>query len=318
MDFAYLFPGQGSQSLGMMADLASGYPEVKDVFEQGSQVLQQDLWELVTNGPEEELNRTANTQPIMLCASVAIWRIWQKQFSGSPHCMAGHSFGEYTALACANAFDFEIALPLAKYRGDVMQQAVPVGQGAMAAILGVDDQQLDEVCKQAAQGEVVQTVNFNAPGQTVIAGNSQAVARAVELAKSAGAKRALTLPLSVPSHSSLMQPAAEQLKTYLQEIDMRTPDINVVQNVDVKAYADVVEIKDALYRQLFNPVRWVETIQHIISSGVNVFIELGPGKVLTGLCKRIDRKVPCYGVYDLKSFEQALEQMEKAASEVVD
>ena len=190
MEFAYLFPGQGSQSLGMMTDLASGYPEVQEVFEQGSQILKQDLWELVTNGPEQELNRTANTQPIMLCASVAIWRIWQKQFSGSPHCMAGHSFGEYTALVCANALDFETALPLAKYRGNVMQQAVPEGEGAMAAVLGLDNQQLDDVCNQAAQGEVVQAVNFNAPGQTVIAGHSLAVARAVELAKSAGAKRA--------------------------------------------------------------------------------------------------------------------------------
>ncbi len=318
MAFAYIFPGQGSQSLGMMVDLAATYPEVKQTFEQGSEVLGQNLWDLVTDGPEQELNRTENTQPIMLCASIATWRIWQQQFEATPTCMAGHSFGEYTALVCAGALDFTTALPLAKYRGQVMQQAVPEGQGAMAAVLGLDNQQLAEVCAQASQEQVVQAVNYNAPGQTVIAGNSEAVDRAVELAKAAGAKRALILPLSVPSHSSLMQPAAEKLQAYLNDMSMHSPQIDVIQNVDVQAYTNVSDIKDALYRQLFNPVRWVETIQHMVADGVNAFIELGPGKVLTGLSKRIDRKVPCYAVHDPKSLEQTLEQIQKLLHDVVE
>ncbi len=310
MTFAYLFPGQGSQSLGMMTDLSSAYPEVKETFDQGSDILQLNLWDLVINGPEQELNRTENTQPIMLCACIAVWKIWKNRFTSAPMCMAGHSFGEYTALVCADGIDFETALPLAKYRGQVMQQAVPEGQGAMAAVLGIENSQLKEICENAAQDQVVQAVNYNAPGQTVIAGNKEAVDRAVELAKSAGAKRALILPLSVPSHSSLMQPAANQLKDYLSDIELRTPKTAVIQNVDVKAYTDEKQIKDALYRQLFNPVRWVETIQHIISNGVNTFVELGPGKVLAGLNKRIDRKTPCYAIYDIKSLEQTLEKLE--------
>ena len=318
MAFAYLYPGQGSQSLGMMEDLASKYPQIKQTFEQASDVLKQNLWDLVVEGPEQELNRTENTQPIMLCASIAIWRIWRQQFTSAPICMAGHSFGEYTALVCTDAFDFETALPLAKYRGQVMQQAVPEGEGAMAAVLGLDNQKLTEVCEQSAQGEVVQAVNFNAPGQTVIAGNSGAVNRAVELAKSSGAKRAVILPLSVPSHSTLMQPAAELLREHLSSISLRPPQTNVIQNVDVKAYSDEAEIKDALYRQLFNPVRWVETIEHIISKRVKAFVELGPGKVLSGLSKRIDRNVPCYGVFDIKSLEQALEKLESISCDVVE
>lgn len=315
MTFAYLFPGQGSQSVGMMTELATAYPEVKQTFEQGSELLRLDLWDLVVNGPEQELNQTENTQPIMLCASVATWKIWQKQFTNVPQYMAGHSFGEYTTLVCAGVLDFETALPMAKYRGQVMQEAVPEGQGAMAAILGLENSALEEVCNQAADNQVVQAVNFNAPGQTVIAGNTDAVNRAVELAKSAGAKRALVLPLSVPSHSSLMQPAAEKLLDYLKNVEFRSPKINIIQNVDVEAHSNESDIKDALYRQLFNPVRWVDTIQTMIANDVNVFVELGPGKVLTGLCKRIDRNVPCYGVYDNKSLEHALEQLENISLE---
>lgn len=318
MAFAYLFPGQGSQSIGMLADLATNYSEIEQTFQQGSDILQQDLWNLVVAGPDEELNRTENTQPIMLCASIAVWKIWQRQFPATPVLMAGHSFGEYSALVCAQAFDFETALPLARYRGQVMQQAVPEGQGAMAAILGLEDLKLTAVCKQAAQGQVVQAVNFNAPGQTVIAGNTEAVTRAVEAAKSAGAKRAVILPLSVPSHSSLMQSAAEQLRDYLSDIPIQSPQIDVIQNVDVKGYSEELKIKDALYRQLFNPVRWVETVQYIASQGVNAFVELGPGKVLTGLSKRIERKVPCLSVHDVKSLEQALEQLENQVHDVVE
>lgn len=308
MSYAYLFPGQGSQSLGMLAELAGEYPEVKQTFEHASEILQQDLWALVSSGPEEELNRTENTQPIMLCASFAVWMVWNKKVN-HPAYMAGHSFGEYTALVCSGALDFATAVPLARFRGEVMQQAVPVGQGAMAAVLGLDNDKLAEVCVQASQGQVVEAVNFNAPGQVVIAGDSDAVARAIDVAKEAGAKRAVVLPLSVPSHSSLMQPAAEKMRDYLAGIVLKPSSVSVIHNVDVKAHSNVDDIKDALYRQLFNPVRWVETIRYLITRGTETFIELGPGKVLTGLSKRIDKSVQCYCVHDLKSLEQTLEQV---------
>jgi len=309
MSHAYLFPGQGSQSIGMLAELAGEYPEVKQTFAQGSEILKQDLWALVQDGPEEELNRTENTQPIMLCASVAVWRVWGTQFSGPPALMAGHSFGEYTALVCAGMLDFEAVVPLARFRGEVMQQAVPEGQGAMAAVLGLENDKLAEVCLEASQGQVVEAVNFNAPGQVVIAGDSAAVARAIDTAKQAGAKRAVILPLSVPSHSSLMKPAAEKLRDYLNEITLQSSDVEVIHNADVKSHTSDQEIKDALYRQLFNPVRWVESIQTMVANGTQAFVELGPGKGLTGLSKRIDRSVPCYCVQDLKSLEQALEKI---------
>ncbi len=311
MEFAYIFPGQGSQSIGMMEDLGTRFPEVRQTFEQGSDILQQDLWKLASSGPEAELNRTENTQPVMLCACMAVYRVFHAHFSAAPRIMAGHSFGEYTALACAGSFGFEAALPLARYRGQVMQQAVPEGQGAMAAVLGLEAHVLGEVCEQSAgEREVVEAVNFNAPGQIVIAGSREAVLRAVEASKRAGAKRCVLLPLSVPSHSTLMRPAAKQLRTYLQDIAIQPPRIEIVQNVDVQAYHREVDIKDALYRQLFSPVRWVETIQHIVSSGVKALVELGPGRVLTGFSKRIDRTVPGYCVYDLKSLDQTLEQMD--------
>lgn len=316
MAFSYIFPGQGSQSVGMMADIAAGYSEIEQTFELGSEVLKQDLWDLVSNGPESELNRTENTQPIMLCASIAIWKIWVKQFPTLPSMLAGHSFGEYTALVCAGVLEFEQALPLAKFRGKVMQEAVPDGQGAMAAIIGIDDEALHEVCEKSAQGQIVQAVNFNAPGQVVIAGDIEAVNRAIEAAKLNGAKRAVMLPLSVPSHSELMKPAAKRLSECLKEIPFKAPQIEVIQNVDVKSYTDESQIKDALYRQLFNPVRWVETIRHITEQGSRMFVELGPGKVLTGLCKRIDRKIPTVCVHDQKSFEDALGQLENLIQEV--
>ena len=309
MSHSYIFPGQGSQSIGMLAELADQYSEVKETFEQASDILQEHLWKLVSNGPEQDLNRTENTQPIMLCASVAVYRIWSKQFPDAPLLMAGHSFGEYTALVCSGALDFETTVSLARFRGEVMQQAVPEGQGAMAAVLGLEDSSLKEVCDSSAQGQVVEAVNFNAPGQIVIAGDVDAVNRAIDAAKEAGAKRAVLLPLSVPSHSSLMKPAAENLRDYLADVDVQASDVKIIHNVDVKFYDDSQDIKDALYRQLFNPVRWVETIQHMISSGTSKFIELGPGKVLTGLSKRIDRSIACYCVQDVKSLEQALENV---------
>lgn len=315
MDFAYIFPGQGSQSIGMMKDLSTQYPEIKQIFEQGSDVLQLDLWKLATLGPEEELNRTENTQPVMLCACMAVHAIFHECFSATPRMLAGHSFGEYTALVCAKVFDFETALPLAKYRGRVMQQAVPEGQGAMAAVLGLDNETLSEICEQSSTGEgIVEAVNFNAPGQTVIAGSQEAVSEALQAAKQAGAKRCVLLPLSVPSHSTLMKPAAEQLHDYLQDVDMHTPQHEVIQNVDVCSYSDEAQIRDALYRQLFNPVRWVETIQHMISCGVKVLVELGPGRVLTGFNKRIDRDASGHAVHDLKSLDQTLERLEALAS----
>jgi [acyl-carrier-protein] S-malonyltransferase len=291
----------------MLSELAGEYPEIKQTFEHGSEILQQDLWTLVTTGPEEELNRTENTQPIMLCASVAVWKVWGKLFSDVSSLMAGHSFGEYTALVCSGMLNFETAIPLARFRGEVMQQAVPEGQGAMAAVLGLNNEVLAEVCAEVLHGQVVEAVNFNAPGQVVIAGDAAAVSRAVDAAKQAGAKRAVTLPLSVPSHSSLMRPAAEKLREYLTDITLKPSNVKVIHNADVKSYTDEEGIKDALYRQLFNPVRWVETIEFMISQGTQVFIELGPGKVLAGLNKRIDRNTPCYCVQDIKSLEQALE-----------
>lgn len=309
MNHAYLFPGQGSQSVGMLVELANEYPEVRQTFEQGSEILNQDLWALVSDGPEEDLNRTENTQPIMLCSSVAVWKIWTKQFTKLPACVAGHSFGEYTALVCADVLDFDAVVPLARFRGEVMQQAVPEGKGAMAAVLGLDNETLADVCTQVSRGEVVEAVNFNAPGQVVIAGDSAAVARAIEAAKEAGAKRAVILPLSVPSHSSLMQPAAEKLREYLDGLTFKASDVKIIHNADVQIHASEDEIKQALYLQLFNPVRWVETIQYMVAQGAEAFVELGPGKVLTGLGKRIDKSVPCYGVHDLKSLEQALEKV---------
>lgn len=309
MSYAYLYPGQGSQSIGMLAELATEHPEVKQTFEQGSEILQQDLWAMVANGPEEALNRTENTQPAMLCASVSVWKVWSKQFAVPPALMAGHSFGEYTALVCAGKLAFETAVPLARFRGEVMQQAVPEGQGAMAAVLGLENDKLVEVCAEASKGQVVEAVNFNAPGQVVIAGDADAVARAIDAAKDAGAKRAVILPLSVPSHSSLMQPAAEKLREYLSEITLQASEVSLIHNADVKIHSNDDDIKEALYRQLFNPVRWVETIQSMASKGTQTLVELGPGKVLTGLSKRIDRSVPCYCVQDLKSLEQALEKL---------
>ena len=315
MDFAYIFPGQGSQSIGMMKDLSTQYPEIRQIFEQGSDVLQLDLWKLATLGPEEELNRTENTQPVMLCACMAVHAIFHECFSATPRMLAGHSFGEYTALVCAKVFNFEAALPLAKFRGQVMQQAVPEGQGAMAAVLGLETGALNEICERSTSKEgVVEAVNFNAPGQTVLAGSQKAVAAALQAAKQAGARRCVLLPLSVPSHSTLMKPAAEQLRDYLQDVDMHAPQVEVIQNADVCSYSGEAEIRDALYRQLFNPVRWVETVQHMISSGVKVLIELGPGRVLTGFSKRIDRSVSGYSVHDLGSLDQTLEQLNAMAS----
>src|SRR5574340_1499036 len=265
--FAFVFPGQGSQSRGMMNGYAD-YAAVRDTFTEASEVLKQDLWQLVAEGSDADLNATVNTQPIMLAAGVAVYRAWQSQNGAAPAMLAGHSLGEYTALVAAGALSFADALPLVRFRAQCMQQAVPEGVGGMAAILGLDDDAVRAVCAEAAQGEVVEAVNFNSPGQVVIAGSKAAVERGMELAKAKGAKRALPLPVSVPSHCSLMKPAAEKLAVYLQSVAMQTPQVPVLHNADVKSYSDAAEIRDALVRQLYMPVRWVETVQALGAAGV--------------------------------------------------
>lgn len=289
--FAFFFPGQGSQSVGMMTSFGDS-AIIKQTFVEASDILGVDFWAMAT-APNEHINETANTQPIMLTAGVATWRAWQGTLAALPCSLAGHSLGEYSALVASGALSFKDALPLVRYRAEVMQNAVPVGVGAMAAILGLDDDTVRAVCVEAAQGEVLEAVNLNSPGQVVIAGNSAAVERGMVLAKEKGAKRALPLPVSVPSHCALMKPAAEKLAEYLKSVEMNTPQIPVFHNADVTSYSDYDKIKEALVRQLYSPVRWVETVQAIYAQGVTQTAECGPGKVLTGLTKRIVTELPC-------------------------
>lgn len=309
MSLAFVFPGQGSQSIGMLADLAAANPIVKQTFAEASQALAYDLWNIVQNGPETELNATAITQPAMLSAGVAVWRLWQEQGGALPSVLAGHSLGEYSALVCAGAIEFGDAIALVAERGRLMQEAVPAGSGAMAAILGLDDAQVIAVCNEAAQGEVVSAVNFNSPGQVVVAGQSSAVNRAVELAKGAGAKRALLLPVSVPSHCALMKPAADKLALKLKEITISAPIIPVINNVDVAQVSDADAIRDALVRQLYSPVRWVETVQKMAEMGVQKLAECGPGKVLVGLNKRIVKEMATWAIYDQATMETAKSEL---------
>ncbi len=285
--YALVFPGQGSQSRGMMNAYAE-FSIVRDTFAEASEVLKQDLWQLVAEGTDAELNATINTQPVMLTAGVAVYRAWQSLNAPVPTMMAGHSLGEYTALVASGALKFADALPLVRYRAECMQQAVPEGVGGIAAILGLEDEVVREVCKEAAQSEVLEAVNYNSPGQVVIAGNRAAVERGMALAKAKGAKRALMLPMSVPSHCSLLKGAAEKLRAYLNDVAMQTPSIPVVHNADVKSYTDAASIKDALVRQLYSPVRWVETVQYFGKHGITHNVECAPGKVLVGLNKRND------------------------------
>ncbi|MFB0770172.1 ACP S-malonyltransferase [Proteus cibi] len=305
-DFAMVFPGQGSQAIGMLAELAEQYPIVTETFAQASDVLGYSLWDLVQNGPEEELNKTWKTQPALLAASVAIWRVWQEKQGKMPQVMAGHSLGEYSALVCAGVIDFAAAIKLVELRGQLMQEAVPAGTGAMYAIIGLDNDAIAKACEKAAQGQVVSPVNFNSPGQVVIAGNKEAVERAGVLCKEAGAKRALPLAVSVPSHCALMKPAADKLAVALQEIEFKQPEIQVVNNVDVIAQTDANAIRDALVRQLYNPVRWTETVELIAEKGITQLLEIGPGKVLTGLTKRISKEMNAAAVNDLASLDVAL------------
>jgi len=303
--FAFVFPGQGSQSRGMMEGYAE-FSAVRDTFSEASAVLQQDLWQLITTSTDADLNATINTQPIMLTAGVAVYRAWQSQNGAKPSIMAGHSLGEYTALVAAGALNFTDALPLVRYRAQCMQDAVPEGKGGIAAILGLDDEVVRAVCVEGAQGEVLEAVNFNSPGQVVIAGDRAAVERGMAIAKARGAKRALMLPMSVPSHCSLLRDAAERLRTYLENVAIKTPLIPVVHNADVAAYNDAAAIKDALVRQLFSPVRWVETIRYFGQQGITHNVECAPGKVLTGLNKRIDTTQQAVAINDGEALKAAL------------
>ncbi|HFQ5427742.1 TPA: ACP S-malonyltransferase [Vibrio vulnificus] len=301
--FAIVFPGQGSQTVGMLADLGEQYEIVKQTFAQASEALGYDLWALVQNGPAEDLNQTFRTQPALLASSVAIWRVWQELGLAQPENLAGHSLGEYSALVCAGVIDFQEAIKLVELRGQLMQEAVPAGTGAMYAIIGLDDEAIAKACEEAAQGEVVSPVNFNSPGQVVIAGSKDAVERAGALCKEAGAKRALPLPVSVPSHCALMKPAAEKLAVALESIEFKAPQLPVINNVDVVAETDPAKIKDALVRQLYSPVRWTESVELMSSQGVEKLLEMGPGKVLTGLTKRIVKSLEAAAVNDVASLD---------------
>ncbi len=306
MKFAFFFPGQGSQSVGMMQGLAD-IAVVRQTFDEASDILGQDFWSMVTE-PNEALNQTSNTQPLMLTAGFATWRAWQAQSSLAPSIMAGHSLGEYTALVAAGTLTFKDALPLVRYRAEVMQDAVAEGVGAMAAILGLNDETVRQVCIEGAQGEVLEAVNLNSPGQVVIAGNKAAVERGMEIAKAKGAKRALALPVSVPSHCALMKPAAESLAVYLQNVPMTASNVPVIHNAVVLAYSDVNQMKDALVRQLYSPVRWVETVQSTYNQGIINSAECGPGKVLAALTKRIVAELPCVALTNVESLAEAQAQ----------
>jgi len=289
MTVAFVFPGQGSQSVGMMAALAAAEPLVQETFAEASAVLGYDLWQLCQAGPEEALAVTERTQPAMLAAGVATWRVWRSKGGRVPAAMSGHSLGEYSALVAAECLDFATAIDLVRFRGAAMQAAVPAGQGAMAAILGLEDADVEGACRAAAQGEVVEAANFNSPGQVVIAGQTTAVDRAIEVAKEKGAKRAIKLPVSVPSHSSLMQPAAVQLAARLKDIAIQPPRGIDIYSVDLRKHTDAESIRKALVEQLVKPVRWSDTIRAMLGQGVRTFVECGPGKVLTGLNRRIER-----------------------------
>lgn len=308
MPSAFVFPGQGSQSVGMLAQLATDAPVVREVFDVASGALGYDLWQRVQEGPEEALNATECTQPAMLAAGFATWRAWSARGGSEPACTAGHSLGEFTALVAAGALDFAQAIALAKFRGSAMQEAVPRGSGAMAAILGLDDADVEAACAEAAQGSVVEAVNYNSQGQVVIAGETSAVARAIEAAKSRGAKRAVLLPVSVPAHSQLMKGAAEKLRVYLQDVEIRAPRLTWVSAVDAKVHADPQDIRALLVRQLASPVRWTDTVQALVSAGYGLIAECGPGRVLTSLNKRIAKggTTVCISLDDAATMDAAM------------
>ena len=305
MKIAFVFPGQGSQAVGMMNGFA-GHPVVRETFAEASDALGEDLWALAESGPQEQLALTTNTQPVMLTAGVAAWRAWQASGGPRPAVMAGHSLGEYTALVAAGALAFRDAVPLVRFRAQAMQQAVPAGQGAMAAIMGGDDGAVVSACAEAAQGQVCEAVNFNAPGQTVIAGHKEAVERAIGLARQKGAKRGVLLPVSAPFHSTLLRPAADQLAAKLAQVEIATPTIPVVHNVDVKQHREPAQIRDALARQAASPVHWTATVLAMADMGVTHLVECGPGKVLAGLTRRIKEGIPAYALTDSDAIVAAI------------
>ena len=308
---AFVFPGQGSQSVGMMRSFADSRP-VRDVFAEASGVLGQDLWQLASEGPAEALNATVNTQPLMLTAGYAVYRAWRAAGGAQPTVVAGHSLGEYTALVVGGVIEFREALPLVRFRAQAMQDAVPAGAGAMAAILGLDDDAVRAACSEAAHGEVLEAVNFNAPSQVVIAGHRTAVERGAAAAKAKGAKHAVILPVSAPFHSSLLKPAAQRLEQYLAGVAFSAPRIPVVNNVDVAVVDEPRHIKSALARQACSPVRWSEVIQHMARAGVTHVVECGPGKVLAGLTPRIDRALQGVALADAASLDHALHMLGEA------
>ncbi len=311
MSVAFLFPGQGSQTLGMLSNFSQANPLVEEVFSDASDALGYDLWSIVKDGPTEKLNETTVTQPAILTASYALWQIWTKQGGPLPSVMAGHSLGEYSALVCAGAFSFTDAVTLVADRGKYMQEAVPSGEGAMAAVLGLDNEQVISACAEAANDEIVSAVNFNSLGQVVIAGQTDAVQRAMQLCKESGAKRVLPLPVSVPSHCQLMEPAAHYLAERLQAIEINRPSIKVFNNVDVCCEDEPAKIRDALIKQLCNPVRWVDIVNEMVEEGVKIAIECGPGSVLAGLNKRINRNLVSYSINSPENMEQALKALEE-------
>ncbi|MDW3094467.1 MAG: ACP S-malonyltransferase [Gammaproteobacteria bacterium] len=312
MKFAFVFPGQGSQSVGMVKDLSESFAIVRECYQEISDAIEVDLWKMVQEGPAEDLNQTKNTQPAMLAASYSISKIWADSTERRATIMAGHSFGEVSAFTCAGAMTFHDAALLARRRGEFMQNAVAAGSGAMAAVLGLENQELDELCKSiSSDGAVVEAVNYNAPGQVVVAGHTQAVEKLIDLAKQEGAKRALKLPVSVPAHSSLMRPAAEKFASALTEVDFNMPSVPVIQNATLASPQDTRELVSALQAQLHSPVRWVNTIESIKQAGASCLIEVGPGKVLTGLHKRIDKSLTSVCVCDNTSLETALNTIEE-------
>jgi len=315
MALAFVFPGQGSQSVGMLAELAAREAVVRRVFDTASGVLDYDLWDLVQNGPEDELNKTERTQPAMLAAGFAVWRVWREYGGAVPTVMSGHSLGEYTALVCSRSLDFTTAIQLVEFRGKLMQEAVPVGHGAMAAVLGLTDKAVQLACREAEQGEVVEAVNFNAPNQVVIAGHAGAVQRAMEAARRRGAKRVVLLPVSVPAHSSLMKSSSEKMRARLDETEFKPPLVPEIYTVDVKKHGDPNEIRAALVEQLYKPVRWVETVRSMVVQGVDRIVECGPGRVLSGLNSRIERRqeIHVHAIDDPTSIDETIAACRDAA-----
>ena len=297
---AFVFPGQGSQAVGMLADVEAA---AADTFAEASSVLGYDLWDLISNGPEEKLNQTEFTQPALLTSSIALFRLAQERGAPAADVVAGHSLGEYSALVAAGVLEFADAVSLVRQRGSFMQSAVPIGKGSMAAVLGLDDDVVRDVCEKSAQGEVVQAANYNAPGQVVIAGSTAAVDRAIEACKDAGARRAMPLPVSAPFHSELMQPAAEQMAEVLEEVTFSAPTVAVLQNIDAQLHVDPAEIKDNLVAQMCGAVLWTDTVRQLASMGVSNMIECGPGKVLTGLARRIDKSIAGHNILSLESID---------------